>query len=125
MQFSLKRLFFLTALVAVMFGWVGRFWPLGTAIAVVVSLAAGAVLLAFGSVKSWKLVVWTCAVFLGSLVGIRYALALPRYWQSLHDWPNRNVEAVALAVGALFFGLAVAVALTWLPRKPRPDAEDG
>jgi len=118
MQFSLKRLFFLTAVVAWMFGWVGRYWPLGTAVAVVVSVTTGTVFLAFGTARSWKLVAWTCVVFLGSLVSTRYALNLPRYWTSLGDWPKRDVEAVSLLAGAVVSGAIAAVVLTSLPRKP-------
>ncbi|NLE36588.1 MAG: hypothetical protein GX621_01025, partial [Pirellulaceae bacterium] len=74
MQFSIRQLLMLTAIVALMFGRLGRYWPLGTAVAVVVCVGAGVALLAFGNVKSWKIVVWVAAVFLGSLISIRYAL---------------------------------------------------
>jgi len=118
MQFSLKRLFILTAIVAGMFGWVGQYWPVGTAVAVVVSVATGTVLLAFGTVKSWKLVAWTCAVFLGSLISIRYALDFARYWNKLDTCSNWTIEAYALLAGAVVSGALAALVLALLPRNP-------
>ena len=118
MQFSVRRLFFLTAVVACMFSIVGRYWPLGTAVAVVVSVATGIVMLAFGTLKSWKLVVWTCAVFLGSLVSIRYALHLGDLWNEMKDWPDYVVEAIALLGGAVLSGTVAAVLLVLVDRRP-------
>ena len=117
MQYSIKRLFILTAIVAVLFGDVGRYWPLGTAVAVVVSVPTGIVLLAFGSIKSWKLVVWTAIIFLGSLVTIRYALHARRLSESLQDWPDHAVEAVVLLAGAVLFGIVATIFVATFPEK--------
>ncbi|MBN1589651.1 MAG: hypothetical protein JW888_09060 [Pirellulales bacterium] len=115
MQFSLRRLFVLTAIVALMFGRVGRYWPLGTAVAVVGCVGAGIALLAFGTIKSWKLVVWVFVVFLGSLVSIRFALHLNNM---LPTWSRDAVEACSLLTGAVLSGGVTALVLTFLARKP-------
>ncbi len=114
MQFSLKRLLLLTVIVAWMFGWVGRYWPVGTAAAVVVCVATGVVLLAFGTVRSWRLVVWVVAVFLGSLIGSR--LGLPLH-SRIEVWPVPAVEACSLLLGAVLFGVVAFMVLVFLARK--------
>ena len=111
MQFSIKRLFILTFIVALLFGDVGQYWPLGTAVAVVVSVATGAVLLAFGTIKSWKLVVWISFIFLGSLVSIRYALHARHLSEKMQDWPDRTIEAIVLLVGAIVSGIVITAIL--------------
>ena len=91
MQYSIRQLLLLTAFVAVMFGDVGKYWPLGTAVAVVVCVGAGIAIFAFGHVSSWKLVLWVAMVFLGSLVSIRYA-------RSFADVDKSNVRALEAVV---------------------------
>ena len=118
-QFTIRRLLFLTVIVAVLFGGVGKYWPLGTAVAVVALVGAGTVLLAFGSIRSWKLVVWTCAVFLGSLLSIRHALDLRRVWETCQQWPSRTLEAIVLLAGALVSGILAAGILAMIGRKPK------
>jgi hypothetical protein len=114
-QFSLSRLLLLMPLVAWAFGSVGRFWPVGTAVGVVVCVGAGIAILAFGSVKSWKLVVWVLAVFAGCLIGSRLGLPLHR---ALATWPLPMGESWSLLAGALVAGVAAALALALPARKP-------
>ena len=122
MQFTVRRLLILTAIVACMFSYIGRYWPLGTAVAVVVCVTSGLVLLAFGSVKSWKLVVWTAIVFLGSLVSIRYALNFQHTFILFRGWSERPINACVMLAGALLSGVVAAVALAFLPRRPNSKA---
>jgi hypothetical protein len=106
----------LTAIVAWMFADIGRYWPLGTAVAVVVCVGAGIAVFAFGHVKSWKLIAWVAFVFLGSLVSIRYARAFAHG----NDTNIRAVEAVVHLAGALLAGTA-ALVLLWLIPDEAPN----